>query len=371
MSEFYEIQNDGTAADCFAKDLTLLLNDIKGNSSQNHIRFSSLSGQSNPQRACNSKIVFRSTGPYAHKARDTIRTNCSVFLPEEFNLEFGPSCLHIFENDSNEEWEEEVKKSTESLLISQRNNAKVIEKLYPLLTTLGTQSVSTYSSHITKARDCRYFLEDLECWKGHLDSFHHTPQKARHLAEFGIGLRVKAIDAFTHCCGSRLSDLAESHFEDTCRIMDEVLHSHDLNATVLYDPGDTRKGLIRECENRLREEQELPKIGEGHLHETMLANIVKSIYPDTVREYSPEWLGKQRIDIFVPSLKVGIEYNGKQHYEAVDFYAGEDALKKTKSRDRRKIKKCEKNEVTLIQWPYSDEITEDAVRKRIDMAISK
>lgn len=53
--------------------------------------------------------------------------------------------------------------------------------------------------------------------------------------------------------------------------------------------------------------------------------------------------------------KFAIEYNGKQHYEPVEFFGGEDGYLKQKIRDQKKIEYCKKNDIILIIIPYNDE----------------
>ena len=50
-----------------------------------------------------------------------------------------------------------------------------------------------------------------------------------------------------------------------------------------------------------------------------LYSLVKRVFPDTCFQYKADWLSKQSLDIYIPSLKVAIEYQGKQHYEPVVF----------------------------------------------------
>jgi hypothetical protein len=55
---------------------------------------------------------------------------------------------------------------------------------------------------------------------------------------------------------------------------------------------------------------------------------------------SPYFLEGQRFDIWIPELKVAVEYNGIQHYEAVNFFGGVEGLKSTIERDNVKRRKC-------------------------------
>ena len=86
--------------------------------------------------------------------------------------------------------------------------------------------------------------------------------------------------------------------------------------------------------------------------ELSLFQEVKKHYPDTLYQYRPDWLGRQSLDLYLPSLKTAIEYQGIQHYYPVGFFGGEEALKQRKELDRIKRQLCEENHVRLIEWPY-------------------
>ena len=107
-------------------------------------------------------------------------------------------------------------------------------------------------------------------------------------------------------------------------------------------------------ENHIRQKVNLPKIGEGQwLGELSLLNQIRSMTPlSVVHQWSPDWLGRQRIDIGIPDLCLAFEYNGKQHYESVEFFGGSDGLKATKKRDQLKRQLCKKNGINLIEIKY-------------------
>jgi hypothetical protein len=84
----------------------------------------------------------------------------------------------------------------------------------------------------------------------------------------------------------------------------------------------------------------------------------KKLFDDTIYQYRDSWLGLQSIDIYVPSLKIGIEYQGKQHYEAISFFGGKESFKKNKSRDLKKSELCKINGIKLIEWKYTNEVTD-------------
>lgn len=108
---------------------------------------------------------------------------------------------------------------------------------------------------------------------------------------------------------------------------------------------------VRVAENRLREANKIPKVGEGWVSETALYYAIKEAFPQTkiVQHGNPEWLGKQHLDIWIPNWKIAIEYQGKQHFEPVEIFGGIQGLEATIKRDIRKKKLCRKNNVSLIE----------------------
>lgn len=94
-------------------------------------------------------------------------------------------------------------------------------------------------------------------------------------------------------------------------------------------------------------------------HELSLFHAVRARYPDTLYQYRPDWLGRQSLDLYIPSLRTGIEYQGIQHYHPVEFFGGQEALEQRQELDRIKKKACEENNVRLVEWPYSLPPTED------------
>lgn len=76
-------------------------------------------------------------------------------------------------------------------------------------------------------------------------------------------------------------------------------------------------------------------------------------------------MGAKRIDIYLPSHKVAIEYHGAQHYEAVDFFGGQEAYEKRVIDDKNKKELCLKNNLSFIEWPHLVEINNKNISKMI------
>ena len=132
---------------------------------------------------------------------------------------------------------------------------------------------------------------------------------------------------------------------------------------------EIEKGMSgRDAENYVRDLIGVPRVGEGWINETALYNLLKNVvFPnaEVVREASPEWLGRQRLDIFVPELMLAVEYHGEQHYRAVSLFGGNEGLAKTKERDRLKRQLCQQNGIRLVTFRYNEDLTEEHVLRRL------
>ena len=90
-------------------------------------------------------------------------------------------------------------------------------------------------------------------------------------------------------------------------------------------------------------------------NEYRLFQFVKLFFPDAIYQFRSEWLEGQSIDIYIPSQRTAIEYQGKQHYE-VGFFGGEQKLKENQYRDYWKKEKCEENGIALLEWNYKEKV---------------
>lgn len=68
-----------------------------------------------------------------------------------------------------------------------------------------------------------------------------------------------------------------------------------------------------------------------------------------------EWLtrkksGRMSFDFYLPQLKIAIEYQGRQHFEKVEIFGGEEGLILTKERDEYKKKVCKENDIQLVYF---------------------
>jgi hypothetical protein len=57
-------------------------------------------------------------------------------------------------------------------------------------------------------------------------------------------------------------------------------------------------------------------------------------------------------DFFIPSLNICIEYDGRQHFEPIDYYGGVEAFERLKKNDAIKNKYCNDNDIRLVRISY-------------------
>lgn len=89
--------------------------------------------------------------------------------------------------------------------------------------------------------------------------------------------------------------------------------------------------------------------------ERRVAEILKNKKVSFKREY-PIIINEKRLrlDFYIEKGKFAIEFNGRQHYEPVDFFGGESQFEKQKENDKLKSLYCRNNNITLITIHHKD-----------------
>ncbi len=155
---------------------------------------------------------------------------------------------------------------------------------------------------------------------------------------------------------------------------DEVTYWHNLRheeAEPLLRLKKHRDQLERRLKNAIenitREEFGFRKVGKALVSEMLLYQIVDRIFSghEVIHHHRPDWLDGLELDIFVPELQLGIEYQGQQHFHPVEAWGGIAALRTLQRRDQEKRIKCESAGVTLVEIDYTEPLTEDHIRERL------
>lgn len=64
-------------------------------------------------------------------------------------------------------------------------------------------------------------------------------------------------------------------------------------------------------------------------------------------------------DFYLPDYNIVIEYQGGQHYFAVDYFGGEEKFKLQQKHDNIKREYCKKQEIKLLEIPYYKNVEEE------------
>jgi hypothetical protein len=110
--------------------------------------------------------------------------------------------------------------------------------------------------------------------------------------------------------------------------------------------------------------------------------VVENIFKKPFNKIRPDFLrnnvtssvdGGQynmEIDCYNPELRLGVEYNGVQHYKYVPFFhRNRDAFHNQKYRDELKRRMCKDHNITLIEVPYN--IQHEDIERYIISELSK
>ena len=76
-----------------------------------------------------------------------------------------------------------------------------------------------------------------------------------------------------------------------------------------------------------------------------------------------------RFDFYFPKLQICIEFNGKQHYEPIDFFGGQQGFKSLVERDKIKLNYCLQHRLYMIYCKYNE--TEEEIETKILSAVKE
>jgi len=129
----------------------------------------------------------------------------------------------------------------------------------------------------------------------------------------------------------------------------------------------------RQLENQLREQLGYPLVGEKWVSETLLFKIVQALFAGTkvVHHYRGAELDGLELDIWIPDLRLGIEYQGEQHYQVIEPWGAERGLSKRIENDRKKRQLCKTAGYDLVEFRYEENLTEDRVAQKLRRYIER
>ena len=125
-----------------------------------------------------------------------------------------------------------------------------------------------------------------------------------------------------------------------------------------------------EAENHYRELYGIPKIGEGWVSETQLYRTLRTLLApvDVIQHGSPDWLKPQHFDVWVPDLQCAFEYQGRQHFEAIEYFGGEEGLRNRMVLDKRKTDLAREHKVRLVYFHEGEDIPDQVLKELLRQA---
>jgi very-short-patch-repair endonuclease len=111
---------------------------------------------------------------------------------------------------------------------------------------------------------------------------------------------------------------------------------------------------------------------EGEFRRFLEENNINYEYQCNKKRF--KWLGKQRIDFYLPDYNIAIECQGGQHFYPSDKFDGEEGFRKTLILDSLKREKCKQNGIKLlyyanynnIKFPYEVFTNKEKILKGIN-----
>lgn len=105
-----------------------------------------------------------------------------------------------------------------------------------------------------------------------------------------------------------------------------------------------------------------PCCNESHLERDVRGALEKNgiRYEYQCNKKRFPWLEKQSLDFYLPDYHTAIECQGKQHYESIDYFGGEEKLNYVVGLDEKKKTLCENNGINLIY--YTNHKSENAIK---------
>lgn len=89
--------------------------------------------------------------------------------------------------------------------------------------------------------------------------------------------------------------------------------------------------------------------------ETTIKNILLAKNVSFLQQYCFDNCRNKRplpFDFYLPEYNICIEYQGKQHYESIEYFGGDETFKLQQKRDQIKRDFCKNNSIKLYEIPY-------------------
>lgn len=162
-------------------------------------------------------------------------------------------------------------------------------------------------------------------------------------------------------CGREKANKSESFTKDDFIKKSNITHNNKYDYSLVeYVDYQTKVKIICKKHGEFEQRPISHANGQGCPKCTLKSQYklwekLKNKYPGYFLEweYSPNWLEKQRLDIADCRLRIGIEFDGIQHFEPVECFGGEEKFKWQQEQDLKKEECCRNNSWILFRLKYN------------------
>lgn len=177
------------------------------------------------------------------------------------------------------------------------------------------------------------------CLQSENTSIANTKDWTGHMSDYGIEFLHK----------DRMNDKGQWLWKCRCGVCGNVF-------TAL--PAKVNNGHITSCGCRIQSS------GEEYIKKILTECKINFIPQYTFNDCKSKYVLRFDFAIIRDNVVLGlIEYDGKQHFEPIEFFGGIEGFEATKSRDKIKNIYCELHNIPLIRLPYT--LSADEIKTKI------
>ena len=160
-------------------------------------------------------------------------------------------------------------------------------------------------------------------------------------------------------CGNVGRKTTESFKEELTRVFGEEYTYDNLN----YKNNATKvtvtckkHGNFDALPTHLMHGHGCPMCSNSSIMERKVTEILSDKGISFIKQKKFEWMKKMTLDFYLPELNIGIECQGIQHYEPVEYFGGENKFKEQIKRDKLKKELCMEHGIKIEYIAYNEEV---------------
>lgn len=232
----------------------------------------------------------------------------------------------------------------------------------------GCPDCGNISRKTSQMADHKYFVEQAKILHG--DRYNYSESKYNGRSG-EVNIKCETHGIFTQLAGNHLlgegcyqcgkESMIEKEKLSTNEFITRSNKSHGNRydySEVLYVNGKTKVNIICKVHGKFSQKPNDHMRGQGcpncarNKSESMAISIMEEIMGCKFEKIKPYFLDGLELDGYNENYKLAIEYNGIQHEQRQKhWHKTEEDFKKQQERDKKKIRLCDENNITLIIVP--------------------